>query len=126
MNTKRIIIVGVTLTLGTAAIYFWLDRKKRKKTEEPKPEIKDNEQPEWKPKTPEALLRGLILEILKENVWKNERDFLSTLTKLYIKKAPEIKWIDYLPMNQEDLLETMTELGCLDEYEVELEKRYLK
>ena len=131
MNTKGIIIVGVTLTLGTAAIYFWLDRKKLtkkidNKPEEPKPEIKDNEQPVWKPKTPEALLRGLILEILKENVWKNERDFLSTLTKLYIKKAPEIKWIDYLPMNQEDLLEKMNELGCLDEYEVELERRYLK
>ena len=131
MNTKGIIIVGVTLTLGTAAIYFWLDRRKStkkidNKPEEPKPEIKDNEQPVWKPKTPEALLRGLILEILKENVWKNERDFLSTLTKLYIKEAPEIKWIDYLPMNQEDLLERMNELGCLDEYEVELERRYLK
>ena len=131
MNTKGIIIVGVTLTLGTAAIYFWLDRRKStkkidNKPEEPKPEIKDNEQPVWKPKTPEALLRGLILEILKENVWKNERDFLSTLTKLYIKEAPEIKWIDYLPMNQEDLLEKMNELGCLDEYEGELERRYLK
>ena len=131
MNTKGIIIVGVTLTLGTAAIYFWLNRREStkkidNKPEEPKPEIKDNEQPVWKPKTPEALLRGLILEILKENVWKNERDFLSTLTKLYIKKAPEIKWIDYLPMNQEDLLEKMNELGCLDEYEVELERRYLK
>ena len=131
MNTKGIIIVGVTLTLGTAAIYFWLDRRKStkkidNKPEEPKPEIKDNEQPVWKPKTPETLLRGLILEILKENVWKNERDFLSTLTKLYIKKAPEIKWIDYLPMNQEDLLEKMNELGCLDEYEGELERRYLK
>ena len=131
MNTKGIIIVGVTLTLGTAAIYFWLDRRKStkksdNKPEEPKPEIKDNEQPAWKPKTPEALLRGLILEILKENVWKNERDFLSTLTKLYIKEAPEIKWIDYLPMNQEDLLEKMNELGCLDEYEGELERRYLK
>ena len=131
MNTKGIIIVGVTLTLGTAAIYFWLNRRKStkkidNKPEEPKPEIKDNEQPVWKPKTPEALLRGLILEILKENVWKNERDFLSTLTKIYIKKAPEIKWIDYLPMNQEDLLEKMNELGCLDEYEGELERRYLK
>ena len=131
MNTKGIIIVGVTLTIGTAAIYFWLDRRKStkkidNKPEEPKPEIKDNEQLVWKPKTPEALLRGLILEILKENVWKNERDFLSTLTKLYIKKAPEIKWIDYLPMNQEDLLEKMNELGCLDEYEGELERRYLK
>ena len=131
MNTKGIIIVGVTLTIGTAAIYFWLDRRKStkkidNKPEEPKPEIKDNEQPVWKPKTPETLLRGLILEILKENVWTNERDFLSTLTKLYIKKAPEIKWIDYLPMNQEDLLEKMNELGCLDEYEGELERRYLK
>ena len=131
MNTKGIIIVGGTLTIGTAAIYFWLDRRKStkkidNKPEEPKPEIKDNEQPVWKPKTPETLLRGLILEILKENVWTNERDFLSTLTKLYIKKAPEIKWIDYLPMNQEDLLEKMNELGCLDEYEGELERRYLK
>jgi hypothetical protein len=123
MNTKGIIIVGVTLTLGTAAVYFWLDRKKEK-TEEP--EIIENEQPGWKPKTPEALLRGLIQEILKENVWKNERDFLSTLTKLYIKEAPEIKWVDYLPMNQEELLEKMNEFGCLDEYEGELERRYRK
>ena len=50
MNTKGIIIVGVTLTLGTAAIYFWLDRREStkkidNKPEEPKPEIKDNEQP---------------------------------------------------------------------------------
>ena len=125
MKTKGIIVASVALTIGIGAIYFWLEQKKEK-TEKPKPEIKDNEQPGWKPKTPEALLRGLIQEILKENVWKNERDFLSTLTKLYIKEAPEIKWVDYLPMNQEDLLEKMNEFGCLDEYEGELERRYRK
>ena len=128
MKTKGIIVASVALTIGIGAIYFWLDRKKEK-TEEPKLTYKDNdnnEQPGWKPKTPEALLRGLIQEILKENVWKNERDFLSTLTKLYIKEAPEIKWVDYLPMNQEDLLEKMNEFGCLDEYEGELERRYRK
>ena len=123
MKTKGIIVAGVALTIGIGVLYFWLDRKKEK-TEEPKPEIKDNEQPGWKPKTPEILLRGLIQEILKENVWKNERDFLSSLTKLYIKEAPEIKWVDYLPMNQEDLLEKMNEFGCLEEYEIELEARY--
>ena len=121
MKTKGIIVASVALTIGISAIYFWLDRKKEK-TEEP--EIIENEQPGWKPKTPEALLRGLIQEILKENVWKNERDFLSTLTKLYIKEAPEIKWVDYLPMNQEDLLEKMNGFGCLTEYEIELEARY--
>ena len=130
MKTKGIIVASVALTIGISAIYFWLDRKKEK-TEEPKPEIKDKltymdnvEQPGWKPKTPEALLRGLILEILEGDSWKNERDFLSTLTKLYIKEAPEIKWVDYLPMNQEDLLEKMNEFGCLTEYEIELEARY--
>ena len=130
MKTKGIIVASVALTIGIGAIYFWLEQKKEK-TEEPKLEIKDKltymdnvEQPGWKPKTPEALLRGLIQEILKENVWKNERDFLSTLTKLYIKEAPEIKWVDYLPMNQEDLLEKMNEFGCLEEYEIELEARY--
>lgn len=126
MNTKGIIIAGVTLTLGTAAIYFWLDRKKEK-TEEPKLTYKDNdnnEQPGWRPKTPEALLRGLIQEILKENVWKNEREFLSTLSKRYVICAPEVGWLDYLPLNQEDLLECLNELGCLDEYEGELERRY--
>ena len=132
MKTKGIIVASVALTIGIGAIYFWLEQKKEK-TEEPKPEIKDKltymdnvEQPGWKPKTPEALLRGLIQEILKENVWKNERDFLSTLTKLYIKGALEIKWVDYLPMNQEDLLEKMNEFGCLAEYEKELERRYRK
>ena len=125
MKTKGIIVASVALTIGIGVLYFWLDRKKEK-TEEPKPEIKDNEQPGWKPKTPEALLRGLILEILEGDNWKNERDFLSTLTKLYIKEAPEIKWVDYLPMNQEDLLEKMNEFGCLEEYEIELEARYKK
>jgi hypothetical protein len=132
MKTKGIIVTGVALTIGIGAIYFWLDRREstkkiNNKPEEPKLTYKDNdnnEQPGWKPKTPEALLRGLIQEILKENVWKNERDLLSTLTKLYIKEAPEIKWVDYLPMNQEDLLEKMNEFGCLAEYEFELEARY--
>ena len=135
MKTKGIIVASVALTIGIGVLYFWLDRKKErpedklKIEEEPKLTYKDNdnnEQPGWKPKTPEALLRGLIQEILKENVWKNERDFLSTLTKLYIKEAPEIKWVDYLPMNQEELLEKMNEFGCLDEYEGELERRYRK
>ena len=130
MKTKGIIVASIALTIGIGVLYFWLDRKKERpedklKTEE-EPEINGNEQPGWKPKTPEALLRGLIQEILKENVWKNERDFLSTLTKLYIKEASEIKWVDYLPMNQEDLLEKMNEFGCLDEYEGELERRYRK
>ena len=125
MRTKNLIVTSVALTIGIGVLYFWLDRKKENKPKiEEEPKAK--EQPGWKPKTPEALLRGLIQEILKENVWKNERDFLSTLTKLYIKEAPEIKWIDYLPMNQEDLLEKMNELGCLDEYEGELERRYRK
>lgn len=129
MKTKGIIVTGVALTIGIGAIYFWLDRRESTKKINNKPEEPErngNEQPGWKPKTPEALLRGLIQEILKENVWKNERDFLSTLTKLYIKEAPEIKWVDYLPMNQEDLLEKMNEFGCLDEYEGELERRYRK
>jgi hypothetical protein len=71
-------------------------------------------------------LKKLILDILEGDEWKNERDFLSTLTKLYIKEAPEIGWVDYLPMNQEDLLEKMNELGCLEGYEIELEARYKK
>jgi hypothetical protein len=117
MKTKNLIVASVVLTIGVGALYFWLERKKEKS--------EDNaEQPGWKPKTPESLLKELIEDILKEDVWKNERDFLSTLTKLYIKWAPEIGWVDYLPMNQEDLLECLNELGCLEEYERELEKRY--
>ena len=133
MKTKGIIVASVALTIGIGVLYFWLDRKKErpedklKTEEEPKLTYMDNvEQPGWKPKTPEALLKKLILEILEGDNWKNERDFLSTLTKLYIKEAPEIKWVDYLPMNQEDLLEKMNEFGCLDEYEGELERRYRK
>ena len=126
MKTKGIIVASVALTIGIGVLYFWLDRKKERSEEKLKTEEEPKEQPGWKPKTPEALLRGLIQEILKENVWKNERDFLSTLTKLYIKEAPEIKWVDYLPMNQEDLLECLNELGCLDVYEGELERRYRK
>jgi hypothetical protein len=130
MKTKGIVVVSVVLTIGIGVLYFWLDRKKERPEDKLKIEeethMNNVEQPGWKPKTPEALLRGLIQEILKENVWKNERDFLSTLTKLYIKEAPEIKWVDYLPMNQEDLLEKMNELGCLTEYEGELERRYRK
>ena len=133
MKTKGIIVASVALTIGIGVLYFWLDRKKERSEEklkieeEPKLTYMDNvEQPGWKPKTPETLLRGLIQEILKENVWKNERDFLSTLTKLYIKEAPEIKWVDYLPMNQEELLEKMNEFGCLEGYEIELEARYKK
>lgn len=127
MKTKGIIVAGVALTIGIGALYFWLDRRESTKkinNKPEEPEINGNEQPGWKPKTPEDLLRGLILEILKGDNWKNERDFLSTLTKLYIKEAPEIKWVDYLPMNQEDLLEKMNEFGCLTEYEIELEARY--
>ena len=131
MKTKGIIVASVALTIGIGVLYFWLDRKKErledklKTDEEPKLTYMNNvEQPGWKPKTPEALLRGLILEILEGDSWKNERDFLSTLTKLYIKEAPEIKWVDYLPMNQEDLLEKMNEFGCLEKYEIELEARY--
>ena len=129
MKTKGIIVAGVALTIGIGVLYFCLDQKKDRpedklKTEE---EPKDNvEQPGWKPKTPEALLRGLIQEILKENVWKNEREFLSTLSKRYVICAPEIGWLDYLPLNQEDLLECLNELGFLDEYEGELERRYRK
>jgi hypothetical protein len=134
MKTKGIIVASVALTIGIGAIYFWLDRREsikkiNNKPEEPKLTYKDNdnnEQPGWKPKTPEALLRGLIQEILKENVWKNEREFLSTLSKRYVICAPEIGWLDYLPLNQEDLLECLNELGCLDEYEGELERRYRK
>ena len=135
MKTKGIIVASVALTIRIGVLYFWLDRKKErpedklKIEEEPKLTYKDNdnnEQPGWKPKTPEALLRGLIQEILKENVWKNERDFLSTLTKRYVIYAPEVGWLDYLPLNQEDLLECLNELGCLDEYEGELERRYRK
>ena len=124
MKTKRIIVAGVALTIGIGVLYFWLDRKKERPEDKLKTEEEPKEQPGWKPKTPEALVRGLIQEILKENIWKNERDFLSTLTKLYIKEAPEICWVDYLPMNQEDLLEKMNEFGCLTEYEIELEIRY--
>ena len=127
MKTKGIIVASVALTIGIGVLYFWLDRRESTKKIDNKPgepEITKNEQPGWKPKTPEALLRGLILEILEGDNWKNERDFLSTLTKLYIKEAPEIKWVDYLPMNQEDLLEKMNEFGCLEEYEIELEARY--
>ena len=124
MKTKGVIVASVVLTIGIGVIYFWLDRRESTKKIDNKPEIIENEQPGWKPKTPEALLRGLIQEILKKNVWKNERDFLSILTKLYIKEAPEIKWVDYLPMNQEDLLEKMNEFGCLADYEIELEARY--
>ena len=40
MKTKGIIVVSVALTVGITVLYFWLDRKKEK-TEEPKPEIKD-------------------------------------------------------------------------------------
>lgn len=130
MKTKGIIVASVALTVGITAFYFWLDRKKENKLkieEEPKLTYKNNvEQPGWKPKTPEALLKKLILEILEGDNWKNERDFLSTLTKLYIKEAPEICWVDYLPLNQEDLMEKMNELGCLDMYEIRLEKRYKK
>ena len=130
MKTKGIIVVSVALTIGIGVLYFWLDRKKENKLkieEEPKLTYMDNvEQPGWKPKTPEALLKKLILEILEGDNWKNERDFLSTLTKLYIKEAPEICWVDYLPLNQEDLMEKMNELGCLDMYEIQLEKRYKK
>ena len=122
MKTKGIIVAGVALTIGIGALYFWLERKKERIDIKPEPK----EQPGWKPKTPEALLKKLILDILEGNEWKNERNFLSTLTKLYIKGAPEIGWIDYLPMNQEDLLEKMNELGCLEGYEIELEARYKK
>lgn len=132
MKTKGIIVASVALTVGITALYFWLDRREStkkidNKSEEPKLTYKDNvEQPGWKPKTPEALLRGLIQEILKENIWKNEREFLSTLSKRYVICAPEVGWLDYLPLNQEDLLECLNELGCLDEYEGELERRYRK
>ena len=80
MKTKGIIVASVALTIGIGVLYFWLDRKKErpedklKTEEEPKLTYKDNdnnEQPGWKPKTPEALLRGLIQEILKEN-WRGD------------------------------------------------------
>lgn len=122
MKTKNLILIGTILVIGTASLYFWLERKKERIDIKPEPK----EQPGWKPKTPEALLKKLILDILEGDEWKNERDFLSTLTKLYIKGAPEIGWVDYLPMNQEDLLEKMNELGCLEGYEIELEARYRK
>jgi hypothetical protein len=122
MKTKNLILIGTILVIGTTSLYFWLDRKKKRVDIKPEPK----EQPVWKPKTPEALLKKLILDILEGDEWKNERDFLSTLTKLYIKEAPEIGWVDYLPMNQEDLLEKMNELDCLEGYEIELEARYKK
>ena len=134
MKTKGIIVASVALTIGIGVLYFWLDRREstkkiNNKPEEPKLTYKDNdnnEQPGWKPKTPEALLRELIQEILEENIWKNEREFLSTLSKRYVICAPDVGWLDYLPLNQEDLLERLGELDYLDEYERELEKRYQK
>ena len=69
--------------------------------------------------------KNLNQDILRGDEWKNERDFLSLLSKGYIEKAPDITWIDYLPMNQEDMMEKMGELGCLGEYEVKLEERYI-
>ena len=129
MKTKGIIVASVTLTIGVGVLYFWLDRRESTKkinNKPEEPEIIENEKPGWKPNTPEALLRELIQEILEENIWKNEREFLSTLSKRYVICAPEVGWLDYLPLNQEDLLECLNELGCLDEYEGELERRYRK
>ena len=118
MNTKGVILCGTILTIGVGILYVWLDRKKKKEPEQ-KPEP-------WKPITPETLLKKLMEDILREDKWKNERDFLSLLSKGYIEKAPDITWIDYLPMNQEDMMEKMGELGCLGEYEKKLEERYIR
>ena len=119
MNTKGVILCGTILTIGVGILYVWLDRNKKKKKE---PEQKSEP---WKPITHEALLKKLMEDILREDRWKNERDFLSLLSKGYIEKAPDITWIDYLPMNQEDMMEKMGELGCLEEYEKKLEERYV-
>lgn len=113
---KKNIIIG-SLLLTSIGVGIWFIRKKKKE------QIKEEEQ---KPRTPEMLIVNLVKNILEEGKWKNERDFLSILTKQYIKESPDISWIDYLPVCQEDLLEKLNDLGLLDQYEVELEERYKK
>ena len=120
MNTKGIIISGVILTIGIGALYIWLERKKK-----PEPELREEpKEKEEKPRTPELLLKKLVEEILEKNEWKNERDFLSILSKHYVFESPEVTWLNYLPICQEDLLECLNELGYLEEYEKGLEERY--
>ena len=120
MNTKGIIISGVILTIGIGALYIWLERKKK-----PEPELREEpKEEEEKPRTPELLLKKLVEEILEKDEWRNERDFLSILSKRYVFESPEVTWLDYLPICQEDLFECLNELGYLEEYEKGLEERY--
>ena len=89
--------------------------------ENPKPEdLKpDNE-------TAEQLFKEVVEKELEEGEWKNERDFLSRITKEFIKEAKSIDWIDSFPVCLEDMMTRLSEIGLEDRFEKELEKKYMK
>jgi hypothetical protein len=113
MKTKNLIIGG-TLLMSVAGLCFWYNRK-RGQLEKPISR---------KPETPEELFKEIVKNLLIENSWKNERDFLSKLSHEYIKEAPDYSWIVYLPICQSDLMNKLKSEGILSEFEKNLEKRY--
>ena len=120
MKTKVIAISGLVL-IGIGVGFFLSQSLRRKK--EKMSESSTNKET-YIPKTPEALLQRLMERILEENQWKNERDFLSILTKNYLKEVKDISWIDHLPINQEGMMETLGKIGLMEEYEKSLEEKY--
>lgn len=114
MKTKNLIIGGTLMIIGIAGISLWFN-KKEKQTR--KIVLK-------KPETPEELFKEIVKNLLIENSWKNERDFLSKLSHEYIKEAPDYSWIVYLPICQSDLMNKLKSEGILSEFEKNLEKRY--
>ena len=115
---KELLAVGI-IVLGISGFYLWWTNRKKKEPvkEEPKNEEDSN--------SPDSLLKKIAKEILKEDEWKNERDFLSTLTKRFIKEATSLSWIDHLPVCLDDLMVKLGEIGLLGEFEKKLEEKYI-
>lgn len=121
MNKKLFIGIGLFAVIG-GGIGLWYQyhsrEKKEKKITTASVVVKEE--------TPENLFSEIVSSLLIENCWKNERDFLSSLTRLYIKKSPDISWVNCLPTCQEDLMNKLETIGKLEEFEIELENKYKK
>ena len=122
IDMKEKLVVGLLVTGITFCITSFLLRDEKKKSKEPEDKIKLEEINSGR-----ELILFIMADLLRNpEDWKNERDFLEKLTKLFIQMAKEPSWIVELPVSQDRLWKVLEEEKLLGAFEIELEKKYRK